>query len=181
MLGAGAADDWLAPTRAAYRGPPWRSVFLSSLRSLRRHAAPALFPLSRRAGLAFIVRAPARTINGAPERIRTSDPQIRSLVLYPAELRALLEARSYIGELCQRQAPPGPGRGRARHPRPVPAKYRWKRADFPPKRHCDPLSPPAPLVKTGRHKSACVHGCGWGWVFGAISLCRAGALALRRA
>ncbi len=29
--------------------------------------------------------------NGAPERIRTSDPQIRSLVLYPAELRARLE------------------------------------------------------------------------------------------
>jgi hypothetical protein len=28
--------------------------------------------------------------NGAPERIRTSDPQIRSLVLYPAELRAPL-------------------------------------------------------------------------------------------
>ena len=27
-------------------------------------------------------------IDGAPERIRTSDPQIRSLVLYPAELRA---------------------------------------------------------------------------------------------
>ena len=27
---------------------------------------------------------------GAPERIRTSDPQIRSLVLYPAELRARL-------------------------------------------------------------------------------------------
>src|SRR5664279_4370009 len=26
--------------------------------------------------------------NGAPERIRTADPQIRSLVLYPAELRA---------------------------------------------------------------------------------------------
>ncbi len=28
--------------------------------------------------------------NGAPERIRTSDPQIRSLVLYPAELRVRL-------------------------------------------------------------------------------------------
>src|SRR5688572_26237885 len=28
---------------------------------------------------------------GAPGRIRTSDPQIRSLVLYPAELRARLE------------------------------------------------------------------------------------------
>src|SRR5690606_12647217 len=26
--------------------------------------------------------------NGAPGRIRTSDPQVRSLVLYPAELRA---------------------------------------------------------------------------------------------
>src|SRR5438874_12562940 len=30
-----------------------------------------------------------RTKNGAPEEIRTPDPQIRSLVLYPAELRAL--------------------------------------------------------------------------------------------
>jgi hypothetical protein len=29
-------------------------------------------------------------INGAPEEIRTPDPQIRSLVLYPAELRARL-------------------------------------------------------------------------------------------
>ncbi len=26
-------------------------------------------------------------MNGAPEEIRTPDPQIRSLVLYPAELR----------------------------------------------------------------------------------------------
>src|SRR5262245_23599310 len=28
-------------------------------------------------------------LSGAPEEIRTPDPQIRSLVLYPAELRAL--------------------------------------------------------------------------------------------
>jgi hypothetical protein len=28
-------------------------------------------------------------VSGAPEEIRTPDPQIRSLVLYPAELRAL--------------------------------------------------------------------------------------------
>ena len=28
-----------------------------------------------------------RKLNGAPEEIRTPDPQIRSLVLYPAELR----------------------------------------------------------------------------------------------
>jgi hypothetical protein len=30
--------------------------------------------------------------DGAPEEIRTPDPQIRSLVLYPAELRALAAA-----------------------------------------------------------------------------------------
>jgi hypothetical protein len=30
--------------------------------------------------------------NGAPGTIRTSDPQIRSLMLYPAELRAHLSA-----------------------------------------------------------------------------------------
>src|SRR5579863_5836250 len=31
--------------------------------------------------------------NGAPEEIRTPDPQIRSLVLYPAELRAPCASR----------------------------------------------------------------------------------------
>jgi hypothetical protein len=30
--------------------------------------------------------------NGAPEEIRTPDPQIRSLVLYPAELRVRVAA-----------------------------------------------------------------------------------------
>ena len=42
-----------------------------------------------------------RYLNGAPGRIRTSDPQIRSLVLYPAELRAragLLTAQSACGQ-----------------------------------------------------------------------------------
>ena len=33
-------------------------------------------------------------LNGAPGTIRTSDPQIRSLMLYPAELRA----RNGVGE-----------------------------------------------------------------------------------
>ena len=33
---------------------------------------------------------------GAPERIRTSDPQIRSLVLYPAELRARGSGRTLL-------------------------------------------------------------------------------------
>jgi hypothetical protein len=34
--------------------------------------------------------------NGAPEEIRTPDPQIRSLVLYPAELR-VLASRLFVG------------------------------------------------------------------------------------
>ena len=38
---------------------------------------------------------------GAPEEIRTPDPQIRSLVLYPAELRALDSAAG--------NRPAGPG------------------------------------------------------------------------
>ena len=37
-------------------------------------------------------------IAGAPERIRTSDPQIRSLVLYPAELRAPIDGRALLGK-----------------------------------------------------------------------------------
>ena len=53
-------------------------------------------------GQQFDRRLPAKTVkisnflhgsrvlgDGAPEEIRTPDPQIRSLVLYPAELRAL--------------------------------------------------------------------------------------------
>lgn len=80
--------------------------------------------------------------NGAPERIRTSDPQIRSLVLYPAELRApdtaagsrpagvkgLLEAQIRLGKTlrattCAGRArasdfagPTASGRSRARAP-----------------------------------------------------------------
>jgi site-specific DNA recombinase len=39
---------------------------------------------------------------GAPEEIRTPDPQIRSLVLYPAELRALRSAQGGESEPCAR-------------------------------------------------------------------------------
>src|SRR5262249_46580986 len=39
--------------------------------------------------------------NGAPERIRTSDPQIRSLVLYPAELRVRFEGANLLGRLLK--------------------------------------------------------------------------------
>ena len=34
--------------------------------------------------------------NGAPGRIRTSDPQIRSLVFYPAELRVRKKAEQTV-------------------------------------------------------------------------------------
>ena len=41
-------------------------------------------------------REPLQWFSGAPEEIRTPDPQIRSLVLYPAELRALLRVTRVI-------------------------------------------------------------------------------------
>ena len=47
------------------------------------------------------------SVSGAPGRIRTSDPQIRSLVLYPAELRAPIALRA--GEVLP--AAGGQGRG----------------------------------------------------------------------
>ena len=34
--------------------------------------------------------------NGAPEKIRTPDPLVRSQVLYPAELRALFERKKSL-------------------------------------------------------------------------------------
>jgi hypothetical protein len=40
---------------------------------------------------------PFKYFYGAPGRIRTSDPQVRSLVLYPAELRARREANIMVG------------------------------------------------------------------------------------
>src|SRR6476660_2617858 len=55
---------------------------------------------------------------GAPEEIRTPDPQIRSLVLYPAELRARLgqgpcshrtggrDASSYLARAALKSKPP---------------------------------------------------------------------------
>ena len=60
--------------------------------------------------------------NGAPEEIRTPDPQIRSLVLYPAELRARASAEcarkaahSYRvqAELARRRVTVGSARGDA--------------------------------------------------------------------
>src|SRR5262249_58360301 len=46
-------------------------------------------PSALRAQERRVVAFPVLKRSGAPEEIRTPDPQIRSLVLYPAELRAL--------------------------------------------------------------------------------------------
>src|SRR3712207_5458621 len=66
--------------------------------------------------------------NGAPERIRTSDPQIRSLVLYPAELRAPRGAGCSL-------TPLRPGAGDLK----------------PPFRVCNPAAAPARQEKILRH------------------------------
>src|SRR5262249_32309975 len=56
----------------------------SQTRSNRQRSTVA--PPAKAAGLA----CPVLYRSGAPEEIRTPDPQIRSLVLYPAELGALV-------------------------------------------------------------------------------------------
>ena len=48
---------------------------------------------------------PDKLLAGAPEEIRTPDPQIRSLVLYPAELRARLAHRA--GNVPEASKPAG--------------------------------------------------------------------------
>jgi hypothetical protein len=58
-------------------------------RSLERPLQLAILPGSLHAPTDRKPRRKDRhQMNGAPGTIRTSDPQIRSLVLYPAELRA---------------------------------------------------------------------------------------------
>src|SRR5690348_976326 len=93
---------------------PWRSVFrkracLTSVSSCRRRfrlPRPPFFHC--RGGRTWHSLFPAlrEITNGAPEEIRTPDPQIRSLVLYPAELRARIEAKGAepIEDIPQRQA-----------------------------------------------------------------------------
>src|SRR5882672_2049330 len=57
-----------------------------------------------------VLACPVLYRSGAPEEIRTPDPQIRSLVLYPAELRARFSLR-HLG------LRPGCFRYKARKPR----------------------------------------------------------------
>src|SRR5436190_15300811 len=55
---------------------------------------------------------------GAPEEIRTPDPQIRSLVLYPAELRALVAHRAGNA--------PGPAKAGGNGPFPIGFPPHWQ-------------------------------------------------------
>src|SRR5690242_3919725 len=45
----------------------------------------------------------SRAKTGAPEEIRTPDPQIRSLMLYPAELRVRLRAQNLLSDPAKRK------------------------------------------------------------------------------
>ena len=62
-----------------------------------------LYPAELRARMMPYVRlerpGTLRRKNGAPGTIRTSDPQIRSLMLYPAELRARANFLSNQGHI----------------------------------------------------------------------------------
>jgi hypothetical protein len=57
---------------------------LDYLLAEQHRCAPSLEKSARRCATVL----QSEKIAGAPEEIRTPDPQIRSLVLYPAELRA---------------------------------------------------------------------------------------------
>jgi hypothetical protein len=58
----------------------------------------------------FFLGCPSKSLKiGAPERSRTPNPQIRSLVLYPIELRARAEQRSRLYGL-QIATPAGRGK-----------------------------------------------------------------------
>jgi hypothetical protein len=56
-----------------------------------RDFAPKADMLAASALIALLNRK-FRSVTGAPEELRTPDPQIRSLVLYPAELRARIDS-----------------------------------------------------------------------------------------
>ena len=101
-----------------------------------------------------------------PKGFRTPDPQIRSLVLYPAELRVRFEGANLFRTLPKGKDHRRRPAASAAHP-PDSAQVPVKRAVFHPKRHCAPLSPPAPLVKTdGQGPPAAKARTGLG--FGAI-------------
>src|SRR4051812_26023155 len=95
-------------------GPPFHGLAAFPLHhnSSEPHPDRSMFPRQERGETTAIRRGKQRRgegMVGAPEEIRTPDPQIRSLVLYPAELRARLERANLLGR---------PGKGK-NYPRPL--------------------------------------------------------------
>ena len=69
--------DWLKALFVKNNFPP---IFLKNMQR-------AVFAFKNGKNYCSEIMAKGQILNGAPEEIRTPDPQIRSLVLYPAELR----------------------------------------------------------------------------------------------
>src|SRR3954467_13258222 len=86
----------------------------------------------------------SKALNGAPEEIRTPDPQIRSLVLYPAELRA--RSHGPAGRVAA--GPRTYGRRPAKGNRTPATCRRWAAAG--PATVPKPAKPPQDLCKIGR-------------------------------
>src|SRR5690606_18749383 len=73
----------------------WNRCGTSDMARWWRCAEPLASPHTKKPANRF---AGLRVINGAPGEIRTPDPQVRSLVLYPAELRARVkQKRNFAG------------------------------------------------------------------------------------
>jgi hypothetical protein len=82
-------SSWPARGHPGFENTPWRSKRPRGL--MNRFSNPKTTTLSGRQN-----HFADKNGNGAPEEIRTPDPQIRSLVLYPAELRARFSQRPFI-------------------------------------------------------------------------------------
>ena len=119
--------------------------------------------------------------NGAPEEIRTPDPQIRSLVLYPAELRVRFEGANLFRTLPKGKDHRGPTADICRHTPRIPAKSRWKRAISAPSGIVLPCPPRPCWLRLDGQGSACRKGGGRGWVLAPFSMSAGGGRAWRRA
>ena len=87
--------------------------------------------------------------NGAPEEIRTPDPQIRSLVLYPAELRVRSRAVNLLRGATKGKHNHGRGEPFRQPGKFRPSPFRFGE-NLPRKRHREPLFASRTLVKTAR-------------------------------
>ena len=109
----------------------------------------------------FLLSA-SRTIEMAhPKRFELLTPRFVVWCSIQLSYGCVLRAGTYWGgspKARTTRASPGHCRRTPQNP----CKSQWKRADFRPKRHPGPLSPPALLVKTGRQTARAIVAGGWG-------------------